>query len=32
VPAFDVYYDTQKLWPTASLERLQALAQSRLRT
>ena len=25
VPAFDVYYDTEKLWPAASLERLQAL-------
>ena len=25
VPAFDVYYDTQKLWPAASLERLEAL-------
>jgi hypothetical protein len=25
VPAFDVYYDTQKLWPPASLERLEAL-------
>ncbi len=24
VPAFDVYYDTQKLWPAASLERLKA--------
>ena len=24
VPAFPVYYDTQKLWPPASLERLQA--------
>jgi hypothetical protein len=24
VPAFNVYYDTQKLWPAASLERLQA--------
>jgi hypothetical protein len=24
VPAFDVYYDTQKLWPPASLERLKA--------
>ena len=25
VPAFDVYYDTEKLWPAASLERLRAL-------
>jgi hypothetical protein len=25
VPAFDVYYDTQKLWPAESLERLEAL-------
>jgi hypothetical protein len=25
VPAFDVYYDTQKLWPAASLKRLDAL-------
>jgi hypothetical protein len=25
VPAFAVYYDTQKLWPAASLERLEAL-------
>jgi len=24
-PAFATYYDTQKLWPTASLERLEAL-------
>jgi Glutathione-dependent formaldehyde-activating enzyme len=24
-PAFTTYYDTQKLWPTASLERLEAL-------
>jgi hypothetical protein len=24
-PAFDVYYDTKKLWPPASLERLAAL-------
>jgi len=23
-PAFDVYYDSKKLWPAASLERLQA--------
>jgi hypothetical protein len=26
VPAFNVYYDTQKLWPRASLERLEALS------
>ena len=25
VPAFDVYYDSEKLWPPASLERLEAL-------
>ena len=25
VPAFDVYYDMQKLWPAASLERVEAL-------
>jgi hypothetical protein len=25
VPAFKTYYDTQKLWPAASLERLKAL-------
>ena len=24
VPAFDVYYDTKKLWPGRSLERLRA--------
>jgi hypothetical protein len=24
VPAFDVYYDRKKLWPAASLERLEA--------
>jgi hypothetical protein len=29
VPAFNVYYDTKKLWPAASLERLEALAASR---
>jgi hypothetical protein len=28
VPAFRVYYDTKKLWPAASLERLNALAAS----
>lgn len=25
VPAFRVYYDTKKLWPAASLERLEAI-------
>jgi hypothetical protein len=25
VPAFDIYYDTRKLWPAASLERLDAI-------
>jgi hypothetical protein len=25
VPAFSTYYDTKKLWPAASLERLEAL-------
>jgi hypothetical protein len=25
VPAYKVYYDTKKLWPAASLERLEAL-------
>jgi hypothetical protein len=28
LPAFEVYYDTKKLWPTASLERLVALMAS----
>ena len=28
VPAFEVYYDTKKLWPAASLERLDALMAS----
>jgi hypothetical protein len=28
VPAFDVYYDTKKLWPPASLERLEAALAS----
>jgi hypothetical protein len=28
VPAFDVYYDTRKLWPAASLERLDAVLYS----
>ena len=27
-PAFDTYYDTEKLWPAASLERLAALRRS----
>jgi hypothetical protein len=25
VPAFNVYYDMQKLWPAASLERVEAM-------
>ena len=29
VPAFNVYYDTKKLWPAASLERLEALTTQR---
>ena len=29
VPAFDVYYDTAKLWPAASLERLRAAGAAR---
>jgi hypothetical protein len=28
VPASNIYYDTSKLWPAASLERLEALAAS----
>jgi hypothetical protein len=28
VPAFKAYYDTKKLWPAASLERLEALMAS----
>jgi hypothetical protein len=28
VPAFKVYYDTKKLWPAASLERLDAIVAS----
>jgi hypothetical protein len=28
VPAFDVYYDTEKLWPAESLERLEAIKAS----
>ena len=31
VPAFNTYYDTEKLWPKASLERLQALRPARAR-
>jgi hypothetical protein len=27
VPAFDTFYDTKKLWPAASLERLEALGR-----
>jgi hypothetical protein len=27
-PAFDVYYDTQALWPPASLERLEAVRRA----
>jgi len=29
VPAFRAYYDTEKLWPAASLKRLAALRRSR---
>jgi hypothetical protein len=29
VPAFDVYYDMKKLWPAASLERIEALKARR---
>jgi hypothetical protein len=29
VPAFEIYYDTKKLWPAASLERLDALGKTR---
>jgi hypothetical protein len=28
-PAFDVYYETRKLWPAASLERLDAIVAAR---
>jgi len=28
-PAFDVYYDSSKLWPAASLERLRAVMPAR---
>jgi hypothetical protein len=30
VPAFDVYYDMQKLWPQESLDRIEALRARRL--
>ena len=29
VPAFRTYYDTEKLWPQASLERLTAAKSTR---
>ena len=29
VPAFEVYYDSKKLWPAESLERLEAIAASK---
>jgi hypothetical protein len=29
VPAFNTYYDMEKLWPAASLERLEALRAER---
>jgi len=29
VPAFDVYYETEKLWPAESLERLEAVLEAR---
>ena len=29
VPAFDVYYDTEQLWPPVSLERLRAVMAGR---
>jgi hypothetical protein len=29
VAAFNTYYDTKKLWPTASLERLEAISRER---
>jgi hypothetical protein len=32
VPAFSTYYDTQKLWPAASLERLEAALSAGRRT
>jgi hypothetical protein len=28
-PAFDTYYDSKTVWPTASLERLEAINESR---
>ncbi len=31
VPAFSVYYDTEKLWPAESLERLRAVMAARSR-
>jgi hypothetical protein len=31
VPAFNVYYNTEKLWPSASLQRLEALKKTRAR-
>ena len=31
-PAFEVYYDSQALWPAASLERLHAILASRKET
>jgi hypothetical protein len=32
VPAFDVYYDMNKLWPAASLERFEALTKGASRS
>jgi hypothetical protein len=29
VPAFATYYDTKKLWPAASLDRVKALTASK---
>jgi hypothetical protein len=29
VPAFTTYYDTQKLWPVASLDRVAAITASK---
>ena len=29
VPAFNMYYDTEKLWPAESLERLRAARENR---
>jgi hypothetical protein len=29
VPAFATYYDTNKLWPPASLDRLEAITASK---